>query len=293
MAHRPWGIPYILSYQSALNHEANVKPIRGDKNGTKPLGDRKRKYFNIRRDGDDVVVRMHSTDIARYKPDNRIIINNGGWVSSSTHDMFGELLGLPMWTFNSKAWVSGYANGVKGDYLVPSGQDVTITANEAGGWNLDGITAPTTHKVSRKAANAARKQYANFKRYLSGMLKVRLETIKQRTWQGEMEMQVVRLGYDEMQSVNTINLSKRDYDRAQNLRGMMLSEDTNNHYVALLHIARSAYGSYYVPRQGILIEPESVMAFFDKLLLFIHRDEVLTEVPMEGGAKRDPYAAWF
>lgn len=293
MAYRPWGIPYLLTYEAAVNHEANVKPIRGDKNGTKPLGDRKRKYFNIRRDGDDVVVRMHSTDIARYKPDNRIIINNGGWASASTHDMFGELLRLPMWTLNSKAWVGGMVNGVEGEYVMPNGQDVTITSGEGRCWNLSGVVMPTTHKVNRKAANAVRKQYANFKRYLSGMLKVRLETVRQRTWQGEIEMDVVRFSYDEMQSVNALDMQKRDYDRAQNLRGMMLSDDTNQHYIAMLHIARAAYGSYYVPQQGILVEQGPTLAFFDKFVLFIHRDEVLNEVPMEGGAKRDPYGAWF
>jgi len=41
------------------------------------------------------------------------------------------------------------------------------------------------------------------------------------------------------------------------------------------------------------VEQGPTLAFFDKFVLFIHRDEVLNEVPMEGSAKRVPYGAWF
>ena len=37
-----WDLPTLRNYKEASDWEAAVKPIRGDKNGTKPLGDRRK-----------------------------------------------------------------------------------------------------------------------------------------------------------------------------------------------------------------------------------------------------------
>ena len=77
------------------------------------------------------------------------------------------------------------------------------------------------------------------------------------------------------------------------LNAWMLSDDPEQQYKALMHMIRSVYG-YYVPHNGICVEPRTVMDFLNMLILFIHKESVLQKVYHEDGkAKRDAYGAWF
>lgn len=49
--------------------------------------------------GDDVVVRMYRTDLARFKPDGTIVLNMGGWEASiTTRANVGEITGVRVYT---------------------------------------------------------------------------------------------------------------------------------------------------------------------------------------------------
>ena len=49
--------------------------------------------------GDDVVVQMHSTDLARFKPDGTTVLNMGGWEDSiTTRANVGEITGVRVYT---------------------------------------------------------------------------------------------------------------------------------------------------------------------------------------------------
>ena len=307
---RNWDIPRLTTYNDAVKREAIVKPIRGDKNGTKPLGARNKKYYNIRKDGNDIVVKMHNTDIVRYHPDDTITIQNGGWVSPSTHDMFHMLLGLKMYTFHHRAWATAFmrkATGsnaleiVRGDWRMPNNVPVKIIPHE-GHWLFDGMEPHETHSVNRKAANKVRKEYTDFRKYLSAMTKLRTEYVTQQRWNGpDVSIPVVRIGREELVKHDLIAFDaaifpdRKSAAQADNLKGLMRSDDAQDNYRALLTIMRTAHeGRYWIGPDGISITPERVGKTLDELIMFIHRYEVLEKKPAKQGvASRDRYIKWF
>lgn len=307
---RNWDVPRLTTYDSAVRHESLVKPIRGDANGTKPLGARTKKYYNIRKDGNDIVVKMHNTDIVRYHPDNTLTINNGGWVSPSTHDMFNMLLGLRMHTQHHRAWVHCFnrrAIGtsapeiVQGAWRLPNNVPVRVVPHE-GHWLLADAEENVTHAVNRKAANKVRKEYTEFRTYLSAMTKLRTEYITQQRWNGpDATIPVVRISRDELEAHNLVAhdavvfANRRCASQADNLKGLIRSADAQDNYRALLTIMRAAHeGRYWIGHEGITIAPERVNKTFDELIMFIHRYEVIERKPAKQGVvSRDRYENWF
>lgn len=304
--YRNWGVVRLTTYEAAARHERNVKPIRGDKNGTKPLGDRAKKYFNIRKDEQtqDIIVRMHNTDIVRYHKDDTLTLNNGGWVSPSTHDMFFMLIGLTMQTFNNRPWVDCFISNAegqtkRGDYPFPNNEPVKAVRHEHG-WLLEGIGLTVVHHINRKAANKVRKDYTNFKSYLTGLVKLRTETQTRHYYNGDEEQQIVKLSREELKEhgldepSTVVFADHRCASRADNLKGLMLSNRTEDHYRAALTIMRSShYSRYWIGANGLIVEPSRILKTFDQLLLFIHRREVLEKkIITKGTMVKDVYASW-
>lgn len=309
-----WDIPYLPNYEAAAMREAKVKPIRGDANNTKPLGNnRKRKWYNIRREETgsqtppDIVVHMHSTDIIRYKPDGTVIVNNGGWASQSTHDMFGAVLGLFVRTFAGTARIDchyvpeGQVEPIMGEFPMPSNTNITLRKVN-GHWTTSDVSMPTRYRVNRKATNKVRKQYAPFAKYLESMLKLRTETQTMTDWHGNVtENEIVRATPEEMNKFDLHSFSggsSMRYHEASamdNLSGMMLSGDINEYYHAMLALMRRTYGHYYAGRHDLVVSPKDVLATYNKALMFIHKHTVLDKVMTNPGEtpKRDPYANWF
>ena len=308
--YRNWDIPRLASYNDAVKREAIVKPIRGDKNGTKPLGARNKKYYNIRKEGNDIVVRMHATDIVRYHPDDTITINNGGWVSPTTHDMFSMLLGLKMHTFHYRAWVTCFMRRaigsnapeiVHGDWRLPNNTPVRVVRHE-NHWLIDDIEENVTHAVNRKAANKVRKEYTEFRKYLSAMTKLRTEYVSQPRWNGpDVTLPVVKVSRSELEAHNLVERTNmveanRTYaSQADNLKGLIRSNKVEDNYRALLTIIRSAHeGRYWISSEGISVSPERIGRTFDELIMFMHRYEVLERKPAKlGVATKDRYMNWF
>lgn len=322
---RSWGFPPLMSYAEVAKWETLVKPIRGDKNGTKPLGDRRKKWNNINRDPDtqDIFINYASTEIARYKPDGDIIVNNGGWVSATTHDFIYNLLRLHIRTMDRKARVSCFyhheANdsnpelmnishepkAVAGEFVMPNNRPVTFRMDPINQqWTTSDVLLPYTHKVNREKSNLVRKSYAKFKRYMSGIVKLRTEVREKTYWNGQNETErLVVITKEELaQYTNATRGRNQPFlrlipacdDMAQNLRGMMLSDDPQLNYSAFLQIARSAYGYGYVPHGGFAVYVDAIFDAYNKILLFIHKHEVLERVQTEAdSAKRDAYGAWF
>lgn len=76
-------LPQLRSYAAALKHFENVVPIRGDADGTKPVGRRDQKWLSIYvRDTDKAVCigstwRKHKQKaLLAYHPDGRVAIES-------------------------------------------------------------------------------------------------------------------------------------------------------------------------------------------------------------------------
>ena len=312
-----WGFGQLLSYADAARWEGLVKPIRGDAEGTKPLGLRRKKWVNIRKDEatQDIICRLGNTNVVRYKPNGDVVVNIRGWSTASTHDFLWALLALPVRTFDNRSWVSCFyqhstmGDPISGEFVLPNHKDITFRmgaekpprSHAVHGWVTADVEVPHTHKVNREKSHLVRKSYASFARYLRNMIKLRTETTEKKHWTGEVVVEhVVTISMQELTDAGIdknsphLNFRKDANSMAQNVRGMMLSDDTHQHYLAFIHIIRGCYSWNYIPANGISIYSNTIMDFYNKLLLFIHKYDVMDKVPSENGkAKRDPYGAWF
>jgi hypothetical protein len=73
---------YLHNYAVALAHHDSITPIRNS--NCRPVAERRKQHFNIRKQGETVIVRLYATDIMTYTPDNRITLNMGHHNTNST-----------------------------------------------------------------------------------------------------------------------------------------------------------------------------------------------------------------
>ncbi len=312
-SYRTWGFAMMSTYDQAARWESQVKPIRGDANGTKPLGDRKKKYINIRKEEatSDIICRIGSADVVRYRPNGDVVVNIGGYSTSTTNDFLGQLLHMSVRTFDNKSWVkclyqhNPMETATSGEHVMPNNKDVTFRMDAiTRQWVTSDATPAYTHKVNREKSNLVRKSYTTFTRYLRNMVKLRTEVNEKRHWTGETVVErTVTISAEELRNLgvlastgytNRLNFRPHCDSMAQNIRGMMLSDDPEQHYLAFAHIVRGASGYSYIPAAGLSVYTHSIGDFYNKFLLFAHKNDVLGKVISDSTtAKRDPYGAWF
>jgi hypothetical protein len=311
-SYRTWGFDALLNYDQAARWESLIKPIRGDANGTKPLGVRNKKHMNIRKDEDtqDIVLRLNGhADAVRYKRNGDIVINIGGYANIGMHEFLGQLLGMSVRTYDYNAWVMCYYRpnrmepAVAGEYIMPLNTDMVFRMDALSRvWVTSDVAPAFTHKVNREKSNLVRKSYTTFTRYLRNMVKLRTEILEKAHWTGDTVVErVVTISNEEITNLGiTAKYSERLVFRphsnglAQNVRGMMISDDPEQHYKAFIHIAHGASGYSYMPQRGIAVYDYAITDFYNKFLLFAHKTDVLERVVSDNNsAKRDPYGAWF
>ena len=314
-SYRTWGFPTMTTYDQAAYHEAQVKPIRGDKNGTKPLGDRKKKYINVRKvettstENPDIVCRMGNTDVVRYKRSGDVVVNIGGYSSATTNDFLGQLLHMDVRTFDNKSWVkcfyqsSPMETATSGEYVLPNNKNVVFRMDAiTRQWVTADVIPAYTHKVNREKSNLVRKSYTTFTRYLRNMVKLRTEITEKKHWTGDIVVErVVTISNEEMASLGIksgygerLQFKPHSNAMAQNVRGMMMSDDPEQHYTAFAQIVKGASGYSYMPQKGIAVYADAIGDFYNKFLLFVHKNDVLEKViSTSDTAKRDPYGTWF
>ena len=173
----PNDVRTMKTYADAVRWESEVKPIRGRAEECKPLGARNKSYANIRKDGDDIVVRLYRTDLVRYKPDGTIIVNQGGYPSQTTRKYLNAI--LPMW-FGSHQDMTFTYRGIDGGgyHLLHSSGD-----NEFKPVKTNNVSFPSDlhfvnpkpcviHTKNRAKSKRVRARYAPFIRYVKNIKKL-------------------------------------------------------------------------------------------------------------------------
>ena len=88
-------LPQIHSYEEALGHYAQIKPIRGS-NNLRPIcktkNGRRKKHMEIVRRDDAVACRLYDTDVLTFFKDGTIEYNSGTWITNSTHSFASAIL---------------------------------------------------------------------------------------------------------------------------------------------------------------------------------------------------------
>jgi hypothetical protein len=164
-----YGSPTVHDYADAKQRWESIKPIRGRAEDTRPLGLRRNTHIQIWKDGDDYKCRLYQTDCVIFKPNGDIVVDTGGWTTTTTASFVGEVLGVGTSIMNSSLWL--YINHPIPTEICGNGQSILRRVD--GQLVLQNPTKRYAHRVKRKEANIVRSKYKDFRTYLGGILKIR------------------------------------------------------------------------------------------------------------------------
>ena len=179
-----FGVSTVVNYAAAVALHDKIKPMMsGAHKGLKPAGDRRKPGNQIRKgENGDVIFRIYNTDVVTFEPDGQILISNGGWASKSTHGYISEILGVSVTTYDKQTWVKtteGYLplreQSRETRDMHTGAQKVHNIFIREGNWLLAAVNPnyPVVYRVNKTQAALVRKQYAEFRRYMHGLVKIR------------------------------------------------------------------------------------------------------------------------
>jgi len=247
----------LRTYIHALSHYESVKPFRGS--DVRPLESRRKKHVTIRLGANkDVIICQHNTDVLTYKADGTVIINNGGWASMTTHDLINAVSPFHCSGHQNQTWVSSYFDTPTGrtSGFLPLRNNVQEEFRydaEGNHWLRVNPLFPTVGAIDREAAKRVRAQYAKFKTYALGSIKLLGEGNR---FGKEVYNEV--LGADQYRFFG-------GQDAFEKMRALMLSDDPSDQFKALLHLTNQ----YSDPL-------ETFTNAFNDTILHLHANEMVT-----------------
>ena len=251
---------YLPNYAAAVAHHDSIKPIRGS--NCRPLAERTKKHLNIRKEKlgpyDAIVVRLHSTDLITYTPDNRVTLNMGGYNTTSTRGVIYAVTGV--WTHGgSPIWIQRGST----HYVFKNGCQVDMSEHRSP--KIIDPIYPVIHTLKRKAMNSIRKDYAPFITHLSGFIKL-----------------VGEDGFtEEMVNDEPWKLFCAPHELLERARGTHVQM----HEAARFIIKKTRSGNK-------LVKLKLALDFFNTRLIEAHADEVLTRSTITDGRKVKDRYAW-
>lgn len=303
-----YAMPRLDSYEAAAKHEANVKPIRGDDEGRKPLGRRNQKWRRIKREADGSIIifedwRGNSDWFIRYTPTNELHIYDVCWWNKASHnEIINRVTGLNLFTESGRMWAR-YDGGtvpvstrlkprwVNNEY-VKDGKDPEPTIfvrNERGNWVCLNPERTITHQVDRKGAKAVRKRYAVGRGYIKALASLRKDDVPKHeelvaafrdTLLSHLPENEEVYYYRTRQIMPPVGHHQFTHAHAAYLADLIGSEDPGDQYKAFLWLMREEY------------ETKTLLRRADAVLTMHHHDEWLKQVEHEPGHKAVDRYKW-
>lgn len=222
--------PFLHSYAEAVRVEASIKPIRGRSPECKPLSSNRRKdSVHIRKEGDNIVVRMWHTDIITYYPDETLRVH--GYNSMTTRQVLSAILRAGTFSHKGTCYINCHydpeyttergtdPNNVRfGQLPLPDGPDNLFKRDRHMLVNLT-PTFPQKRRVNRALANKAREPYKDFIKYGEGILKLRRDA--------------------PFTDVEYVDANATGFRYAGDLRASMLSSDPEENFRAVLAVTHA------------------------------------------------------
>jgi hypothetical protein len=286
--YRNSGIHRLTNYAEALHWHDNTPPIRGKgvNAGLRPLGHRNRMQFQIRKtDAGDVVCQCWKTDVVTFHPDGVVTIKTGGWDSQTTANFISDVLGIGAYVQDRDVQL---AITNRGYYRVKDG--IKIKRGESGYYEVVEATPHVVYGINRKKMNALRKATAEFRTYLSGMIKLREGNFEA----DELKQAIAGRGEDALHTRNwSLEINHWREDVSQSLPRMQSFYETiskpdegGNWYTSSLLLVWSGRAMYNRMRTDVTQE----LSKLDDLLIATH-PEVLEEQSVTPGTfKKNRYA---
>lgn len=287
----------------AKAHHDCIKPIRTD--GTRPIGNRRKKEANIREVGDTIICRLYNTDVVTYYKSGPIEVCIDGWVSQSTSAFISAAL-TPCGLRNNRMWVKAVTEDGGREQWLPLDPNGVNKFERTGSGDLKFLNPQplTVHHINRARANNVRKQYKPFVSYLANMIKLRIDHQGNVECSNQEYMDVFGgrtdfVGRTIVNYPDSVAPPRMNWQPNMGALNALLDEarsDTNEaHYRVFLQLVRSAgYPNFGSDPGGFWSHANNLIAHFDGLVLYKHRDECFDEV--EAPAKtygKDRYSAFF
>jgi hypothetical protein len=190
-----YDLPTLRSYAAALKHFNDVIPIRGDANGTKPVGRRDQKWLSIymREDKAVCIGSMWNRERAllAYYPDGRVAIEQG--IGASCRERIQRIAGLNIQRRHNEDWVAAVAhvdgNEVVGHYPLQlrynSDRKAVFILRENGVAIYLNPVPVYKHTVNRKVKAELTARYKPFMQYVEAMAKLSADPTQFSQWSNE------------------------------------------------------------------------------------------------------------
>lgn len=195
-------VPRIQTYTEALKKYNNAKPIAGRGEEIRPLGERRDcDTYSIRKNiwTDAIELVLYKTPVITFTVEDEVKIGFGQWSSASTCQFISRVLSLSANRVRGNVVLS-FSNGSKA--MIADHEELILVRAENGHWRPKVAQTLYDYRVDRKEANAVRKLVSQFRDYLSGVVKLKAETLVQNFGPSfHMEHHVVRVTYAEMVEV--------------------------------------------------------------------------------------------
>lgn len=167
--YRNSGIRRITRYDEALKRLNDTKPIAGNgvNAGVIPLGHRNKSQFRIRMRADEsIACRLYTTDVVVFDKDGTITLETDGFYTATTTNFISDVLGV-----NARLHANHLVVELNGTYLAEG----LKLRHDTSSWGYEVLKADrvVVHNLDRKGMNALRKETQEFRKFLSGFMKVK------------------------------------------------------------------------------------------------------------------------
>jgi hypothetical protein len=268
-----------MRYEEALHRLQNTKPIAGNgvNAGVVPLGHRNRTLFQIRmRQDESIACRLYRTDVVVFDKDGTITINPEGYSTISTANFISEVLRVSASQSDNRLIV--YVND--GHYQA-EGLKLRSVDTWSHRYEVVECKQDVVHGLDRKQMNALRRDTQEYRKFLSGLMKIKDYTLTDEELQELDLKEIGKLTFDLWQH-NADNVMGR-FNKFMN---MVKSEDAENWHSAAMWLCASARYSMW----DKTFDPRSVMKLLDDILIALNPTVLVPKVLDAGVLKRNAYA---
>ena len=285
-------LPRLSSYEAALNHWDKTIPIRGDKDGTKPVGRRDQKWLSIYMREDRAIcigsVWRKENPLLAYYPDGRVGIEQQ--IGASCRERIQRIAGLNIQRRHNEDWVSAavHVDGeeVAGKYPLQlrynSPRKVFFILRENATALYINPVPVYKHTINRQVNVEITTRYKPFLAYVEAMSKLSADQVSDNP-------QVPTVTYDERKTIGIPNAhlnwryGHSDEGIGQ-LVSMLDSDDTGEWYKAMVWMSANCWRMYLSDFRSALTN----------MLHRKHRDVLFTKVRADAGTiVYDRYGRFF
>ena len=269
---------YLHNYAAALAYHDSITPIRNS--NCRPMAERRKQHFNIRKHGDSIIVRLYSTDLVTYTPDNKITLNMGGRNTNtmSTRAAIHAVTRTQITQQHSRTWVRDHDGKC---FLFQNGMQL-----QAGEYYYDhkiiDPVYPETHTLKRKELNAKLRQFKGYYNYLLGLSKVD-------AWRGQGMAQRHALDALTNQENYKGGMFDPEPEAAFELSKVLMYEYSLTTKNTFWRFFVDHHNPNYNPTAGLDLE-KIISTALKRAIIKTHKEELLTKTTVtDGKIIKDPY----